>query len=78
MEEQNELTARERIGKRIAELRKTRGISQARLAQLTKLDSSYIGKIEKGRFDIGIDNLCRIVEVLGYRIDFIDEKTIHA
>ena len=78
MEQDNLISNRERIGKRIAELRKARGISQARLAQLTKLDSGYIGKIEKGRFDIGIDNLCRIGEVLGCRIDFIDEKTIYA
>lgn len=60
-----------RIGKRIAELRKEKGLSQTRLAQLTGFDRGYIAKIELGTFDIGIENLSKISSALGVMIDFI-------
>ena len=66
-----EETPQERIGKRIAELRKMKGISQAKLASLTGLDSGYIGRLEKGKFDVGLVNLSKIGEALGVDLDFI-------
>ena len=60
-----------RIGNRIAELRKEKGLSQTRLAQLTGFDRGYIAKIELGTFDIGIENLSKISSALGVMIDFI-------
>ena len=60
-----------RIGKRIAELRKEKRLSQTRLAQLTGFDRGYIAKIELGTFDIGIENLSKISSALGVMIDFI-------
>ena len=60
-----------RIGKRIDELRKEKGLSQTRLAQLTGFDRGYIAKIELGTFDIGIENLSKISSALGVMIDFI-------
>lgn len=62
---------KKRIGKRIAELRKERGFSQNKLAQLTGIDSGNIGKIELGKFNPGLETLCKIGEVLGHQIDFI-------
>ena len=62
---------KKRIGKRIAELRKERGLSQNKLAQLTGIDSGNIGKIELGKFNPGLETLCKIGEVLGRQIDFI-------
>ena len=59
-----------RIGKRIAELRKERGLSQNKLAQLTGIDSSNIGKIELGKYNPSLDILSRIGDVLGVEIDF--------
>ena len=69
--EATEINHKIRIGKRIAELRKERGLSQTRLAQLTGFDRGYIGKIELGTFDIGIENLSKISNALGVMIDFI-------
>ena len=60
-----------RIGKRIAELRKEKGLSQTRLAQLIGFDRGYIAKIELGTFDIGIENLSKISSALGVMIDLI-------
>lgn len=62
---------RERIGKRIAELRKEKGISQAKLSELTGIGSGHIARIELGKYSTGIDTLAKIAEVLGYEIDFI-------
>lgn len=69
--EATEINHKIRIGKRIAELRKEKGLSQTRLAQLTGFDRGYIAKIELGTFDIGIENLSKISSALGVMIDFI-------
>lgn len=73
------MNERERIGKRIAELRKRRGLSQAKLAELAGIDPGHIARIELGRYSTGIDILAKIGYALDYRIDFIDntsEQTI--
>lgn len=44
-----EVAHRLRIGERIAEIRKAKGLSQNKLARLTGIDSSTIGRIELGR-----------------------------
>lgn len=62
---------RVRIGKRIAELRKDKGISQAKLSELTGIGSGHIARIELGRYSAGIDTLAKIAEALEYKIDFI-------
>lgn len=69
--EATEINHKIRIGKRIAELRKEKGLSQTRLAQLTGFDRGYIAKIELGTFDIGIENLSKISSALGVMIDLI-------
>lgn len=62
---------RERIGKQIAEIRKEKGISQAKLSELTGIGSGHIARIELGKYSTGIDTLSKIAEALGYKIDFI-------
>lgn len=66
------LNERERIGKRIAELRKQKGLSQAELAELAGIDPGHIARIELGRYSTGIDILAKIGHALGSRIDFIE------
>ena len=65
------ISERERIGNRIAELRKDKGISQAKLAELTGMTSGNIARIETGRYSTGIDILSKIANALGYKIDFV-------
>lgn len=60
-----------RIGKRIAELRKEKGISQNKLGQLTGISASNIGKIELAQFNPGLETLCKIGDALGFTIDFV-------
>lgn len=66
------LNERERIGKRIAELRKQKGLSQARLAELVSINQGHIARIELGKYSTGIDILAKIGYALGCRIDFIE------
>lgn len=63
---------RERIGKRIAEIRKSKGLSQAKLAELTDIAPGNIARIETGRYSTGIDLLSKIADALGYKLDFIE------
>ena len=65
---------RERIGKRIAELRHAAGISQEKLAELSGVGSSHIARIEMGRYSVGIDTLAKIAQVFKMQLDFIDVK----
>lgn len=62
---------RERIGKRIAELRSEKGISQAALAELSCVGVSHIARIEKGYYSVGIDVLAKIAGALEVELDFV-------
>ena len=68
------MTERERIGRRIAELRHDAGISQEKLAELSGVGSSHIARIEMGRYSVGIDTLAKIAQVFKMQLDFIDVK----
>ena len=62
-----------RIGKRIAEIRKSKGLSQAKLAELTGIACGNIARIETGKYSTGIDLLSKIAAALGYQLDFIEK-----
>ena len=62
---------RERIGQRIAEIRREHGITQLELAERTGIRREHVCRIEQGRYSVGFDALQSIAEVLGKRIDFI-------
>ncbi len=64
---------RQRIGQRIAELRKLRGMTQRDLAAATGFNPSNIGRIERGRYSVGLEVLNKIAEALDSRIE-INEK----
>ena len=62
---------RERIGKHISELRKEKGISQEKLAELSGVGYSHIARIELGRYSVGIDTLSKIANVFNCELDFV-------
>lgn len=68
MNEFNE-TERLRIGRRIAELRKDRGLSQVQLAERCGMHQGHIARVELGKYSVGIDTLVNIAEALGCEID---------
>ena len=48
------------IGRRIAEARKTHGLTQERLAELVELNASYLARIEAGARKATVETLLKI------------------
>lgn len=59
---------RAEVGRQVAELRNKRGLSTRQLAELCGVDSSNIGKIERGRYNVSVDILGRVCDALGSRL----------
>jgi transcriptional regulator with XRE-family HTH domain len=55
---------RVRIGKRIKELRKARGLSQERVAEMLDISTNYLSGIECGRENPTLDLLLRLAAAL--------------
>lgn len=53
-----------KVGKRVASLRKERGISQEQLADMVELHRTYIGYIEQGKRNPSIGNMYKIARAL--------------
>ena len=66
---------RQRMGERIATLRKLKGYTQAELAEMAGLQRSHIVRLEQGRYGATIDVLSAIATALGYEIDFTETQT---
>lgn len=63
-------TLRKEIGKSIMEIRRSKGHSQAQLAEILNISRSTLSKIENGNFAISVDYLERISRVLNFQIIF--------
>lgn len=64
------LNERKRIGKRIADIRKEKGYTTRELADKCGVHFSNVGKIERGTYNVSIDILSKIADVLGIEISF--------
>ncbi|MGE6572450.1 helix-turn-helix domain-containing protein [Psychrobacter namhaensis] len=56
------------FGKRVREARKSKGISQERLAEMAGIDRSYMGNIERGEKNITLKKAYEICDALGIEI----------
>ena len=65
-----------RIGARIKELRERKGITQMQLAEKTGYSQSNIGRIENGKYSVGLDILAVIAKALDARVELISPSTI--
>lgn len=52
------------FGQRLANLRKTQGLSQEALSLESGLARSYLGGVERGQRNIALLNICRLAEAL--------------
>ena len=66
---------RQRVGKRIAELRMQKNLSVRQLSSISGIEASHISKIEKGKHSAGLDILNRICQALNADI-IIKEREI--
>ncbi len=62
--------ARARVGRNVRRLRRARGLSQERLAELAGNTAKHIGQIERAEVNVGLDVLTRIAAALS--IDLAD------
>ncbi|MCS6123996.1 helix-turn-helix transcriptional regulator [Shewanella xiamenensis] len=53
------------FGAKLREERKRRGISQEKVALLTEIDRSYMGRIERGEVNITLEKAYQLAEALG-------------
>lgn len=65
---------RESIGKQIAAIRKKKGLSLRQLAELTGLNHSNIGKIELGKYSVGVDILGKICDAIGCELKITEKE----
>ena len=52
------------LGKAIREVRLSKGISQERLALLSEVDRSYVGRVERGDNNVAVLTLARLAAAL--------------
>lgn len=67
---------KQEVGFRIRELRQDRGLSQEKLAQMADLHRAYIGQIERGEKNIGVENLQKIANALNVNIRFLLDLSV--
>jgi transcriptional regulator with XRE-family HTH domain len=58
----------EKLGKRVAVLRKSAGLTQARLAELVGVQPEHISRIETGARGVSLETLANIAEVLDLQL----------
>lgn len=63
-----QLAAEERLGVEIADLRRSRGLSQAALAERAAVQQADISRIERGLGNPTRDTLVRLADALGARL----------
>ena len=64
------------VGRRIRELRQKKGWSQEQLAEHADLDRTYVGRVERGEKNIGIEELLRLSVALGVSVTAVLAMTM--
>jgi len=65
---------RERIGIRIATLRKLKGWNQEELSDKAGLQRTHISRIEAGKYAVTLETIQAIAEAFGMTVDIIDKR----
>ena len=68
------MNIKQRLGLKIKELRKQKGLSQERLANLAEIDRTYLPTIEKGERNVSIEVVEKLAKALDVKVkDLFDE-----
>lgn len=62
-------TVTQKFGQRVRKLRKQRGLTQEKLAELTRIDYSYLNLIENGKRNPSLKVIAKLARVLDVRLD---------
>lgn len=68
------MTERERIGQRIAYLRKAKGMTQQDVSDKTSILRPHIARVEGGRYNFGFDTLQAIADALDADIRIVPRQ----
>lgn len=74
MTDEQKQETRNRIGRRIADLRKLAGLNQEQLSERAGLQRTHISRIEAGKYAVTLETVQAIAEALGMTVDIIDPK----
>lgn len=64
------------MGRKVRSLRKTRGLTQERLAELLDISASFLGHIERGTRTASIDTLARLCNALHISPAYLMESAL--
>ncbi|EGQ7962994.1 helix-turn-helix transcriptional regulator [Vibrio vulnificus] len=56
------------VGKCIVKMRKSKGLSQEKLALQAGIDRSYVGRVERGEVNLTVEKLYAFSEALGCNV----------
>ena len=74
MTDEQKQQTRNRIGQRIAKMRKLAGMSQEQLSEKAGLQRTHVSRIEAGKYAVNLETLQAIAEALGMTVDIIDNR----
>ncbi len=67
------MNIKSKIGQRLRELRKQKGLSQEKFSYECELDRTYIASIEQGKRNVSIENIEKIAKALDMSVlDFFN------
>lgn len=74
MNEAEKQATRDRIGQRIATLRKLAGLTQEELAGRAGLQRTHVSRIEAGKYAVTLEVVQAIAHALGMTVDIVDTR----
>lgn len=74
MTEEKKQATRDRIGQRIAALRKLAGMSQEQLSERAGLQRTHVSRIEAGKYAVTLETIQAIAEALCMTVDIVDDR----
>lgn len=74
MTDEQKQHVRDRIGLRIASLRKMQGMNITQLADRAGIQRAHLSRIEAGKYAVTIETIEAIAQALGMTVDIVDER----
>lgn len=74
MTDEQKQQVRDRIGLRIASLRKMQGMNITQLADRAGIQRAHLSRIEAGKYAVTIETIEAIAQTLGMTVDIVDER----